>query len=158
MPAPVRDYESRDEATLRECVIQLQDVEREIFARTAEGVAIAKPYIEYLVEVCSANRGKILVVEQDGRAVGYSAVQFWDNSEEVHEEPYEYAYISDLVVLDVYRGRGFGRALLHAAESYAKGQGIEILRIGVLAGNKSVRRMYERFGFDEHKVVFEKPI
>jgi len=156
VPAPVRGYEKSDEAALRKCVIELQDAERAIFAKTADGDAIAKPYVDYLVEVCRSNRGRILVVEQDGRVVGYSAVQVWDNSQEVHEESYEYAYISDLVILEAYRGRGLGRALLQAAESFAKSHGVEILRIGVLAGNTPVRRMYERFGFDEHKIVLEK--
>lgn len=100
MRAPVREYETSDEAALRKCVIELQDVEREIYSKTAEGAAIAQPYIEYLVEICSANRGKIFVVEQNGRVAGYSAVQIWNNSEELHEEPYAYAYISDLVVLE----------------------------------------------------------
>lgn len=158
MRAPVREYETSDEAALRKCVIELQDVEREIYSKTAEGAAIAQPYIEYLVEICSANRGKIFVVEQNGRVAGYSAVQIWNNSEELHEEPYAYAYISDLVVLAACRGRGLGRALLQAAEYYAKHQGIDILRIGVLAGNKPVRRMYENYGFNEHKVVLEKGI
>jgi len=154
----VRDYEKRDEGALRECVIQLQDAEREIHPKTADGTKIAESYVEYLVDICSKNRGRILVVEQDGRVVGYTAIQIWDNSEEIHEDSYEFAYISDLVVLDVYRGRGFGRVLLEATESFAKQQGVKLLRIGVLAGNKPVRRMYENCGFDEHKIVLEKNI
>ena len=54
---------------------------------------------------CRANRVKILVLEHNGRAIGFSAVQIWDNSEEVHEEPYEYVHISDVVVLEGFRGR-----------------------------------------------------
>ena len=154
----IRVYKASDEEALRACVIQLQDIEREIFPKTADGAAIAKPYIEYRVEICRANRGRILVAEQCGQVVGYLAVQIWDNSGEVHEEPYDYAYISDLLVLETQRGKGLGRALLDAAESFAKGEGIDLLRIGVLAGNKSVRRMYKNCGFDEHKVVLEKSI
>ena len=152
----IREYEPSDEEALRACVIQLQDVEREIYPKTADGAAIARPYIAYLVEICRANRGRILVVEQGGQVVGYSAVQIWDNSEEVHEEAYEYAYISDLVVLETHRGKGLGRALLDAAEAFAQGEGVDIVRIGVLAENKSVRRMYKNRGFGEHKVVLEK--
>jgi ribosomal protein S18 acetylase RimI-like enzyme len=154
--AVVREYEERDEAALRTCVIELQDAERAIFSKTADGASIAKPYIDHLVEVGGANRGKIFVVEHDGRVAGYTAVQIWSNCEEIHEEPYEFAYISDLVVLAICRGRGLGRALLEAAQEYAARQGVEILRIGVLAGNAPVRRMYGAFGFEEHKIVLEK--
>jgi GNAT superfamily N-acetyltransferase len=156
--ASVRDYKSSDEAALLECIIELQDIEREIFSRTAAGSVVAKPYLEHRVGICRVNRGKILVVEQDGCVVGFSAVQVWKNSEEVHEEPYEYAYISEVIVLEEYRGRGFGSALLKAAEQFAIHQGVRFLRIGALAGNKSARRVYASRGFDEHKVVFEKSI
>jgi ribosomal protein S18 acetylase RimI-like enzyme len=152
----IRDYESGDRAALRECVVQLQAAEREIDPRTADGESIADAYIDYLRNICGANRGKILVAELNGQVVGYTAVQLWDNSEEVHEEPYEYGYVSDLVVLDAFRRRGLGRALLDAAQAYTKHQHIELLRIGVLAGNETVRRMYHGCGFREHKVVLEK--
>lgn len=152
----IRGYESGDRAALRECVVQLQDAEREIDPRTANGDTIADTYIAYLTNICNANKGRILVAELDGRVVGYSAVQLWSNSDEVHEELYEYGYISDLVVLDAFRRRGFGRALLEAAEAYTKRQHINLVRIGVLAGNEAVRRMYRSYGFREHKVVLEK--
>lgn len=32
------------------------------------------------------------------------------------------------------------------------------MRIGVRAGNDSVRRMYRNYGFEEHKIVFEKAL
>ena len=153
---PVREYQASDEEALRACVIQLQDVEREIFPKTADGRTVAKPYIDYLLAICRANRGRVLVAEQSGQVVGYSAYQIWDNAEEVHEEAYEFGYISDLIVLDTHRGKGFGRALLDAAQSLVKAEGIELVRIGVLAGNRSVRRLYANCGFDEHKIVFEK--
>ena len=158
MGASVRDYEIHDEEALLECVIELQEVEREMFPRTAAGSRVAKPYLEKLVAICRDNRGKILVLEENGRVVGFSAVQIWDNSEEVHEEPYEYAYISDVVVLEGFRGSGYGGALLKAAEQFAKRQGVKFLRIGALSRNESARRMYASRGFEEHKIVFEKSI
>lgn len=158
MGASVRDYKSGDEEALLDCVIELQDVERQMFSRTAAGSLVAKPYFEYLVGSCRANKGKILVVEQDGRVVGFSAVQIWNNSEQVHEEPYEYAYISEVIVLEGYRGHGYGSALLKAAEQFAIHRGVRFLRIGALAGNKLARSVYANRGFDEHKVVFEKSI
>lgn len=155
---PVRDYRESDEEALRACVIQLQDAERNFFPKTADGHRVAKPYIDYLLTICRANRGRVLVAEHSGQVVGYSAYQIWDNAEEVHEEAYEFGYISDLVVLDTHRAKGFGRALLDAAQSGVKAEGIELVRIGVLAGNESVRRLYANCGFDEHKIVLEKKL
>lgn len=155
---PVREFRDIDAAALRECVIQFQDAEREFFPKTADGDTIAETYIEYLVNVCRKQRGSILVYEENGMVAGYTAVQIWNNSEEIHEEPYEFAYVSDLIVLKAFRGRGLGRTLLEAAESFARNQGANLLRIGVLAQNQRARRMYEINGFVEHKVVLEKTI
>lgn len=74
----IRDYEPSDEAALRECVVQLQDAEREIYSKTADGDTIADSYIEYLKEICSADKGKILVAELGGagrRLLGCSALE-----------------------------------------------------------------------------------
>lgn len=66
-----------------------------------------------------------------------------------------FAYISDLAVLEECRGHGLGRGLLEAAVSFAKSKGTDLVRIGVLAENRPVRRMYEKSGFVEHKIVLE---
>ena len=45
------------------------------------------------------------------------------NRSPLDDPPGHYALITDLVVLDSYRGRGIGRQLLERAEAYAKQAG-----------------------------------
>jgi ribosomal protein S18 acetylase RimI-like enzyme len=56
--------------------------------------------------------------------------------------------IHDLAVLPQHRGKGAGRALLHAAEHYARLQGCCRLTLEVLESNSGARALYRRFGFD----------
>ena len=79
-------------------------------------------------------------------------------SREVDEEEYDYAYVSDLVILADHRSRGLGRALLKRAEDHARSQGATLLRINVLAQNGVARGLYIRCGFDEHVVLLQKKV
>jgi ribosomal protein S18 acetylase RimI-like enzyme len=60
--------------------------------------------------------------------------------------------IHDLAVLPQYRRRGIARALLHAAEDYARRQGCCRLTLEVLENNSGARDLYRRFGFDDATV------
>ncbi|MBM3523268.1 MAG: GNAT family N-acetyltransferase [Alphaproteobacteria bacterium] len=55
--------------------------------------------------------------------------------------------VSDLMVRTAHRRRGIGRALLDAAEAYARAAGAAVLRINVLARNDGAAALYGRAGF-----------
>lgn len=50
------------------------------------------------------------------------------------------------------RGAGLGRRALHAVYAWAKGQGAERLRLGVVEGNERARRLYATEGFVQEGV------
>ncbi len=60
--------------------------------------------------------------------------------------------IHDLAVLPQYRGKGAGRALLQAAEDYARRQGYCRLTLEVLESNSKARALYRHFGFDDSTI------
>ena len=66
---------------------------------------------------------------------------------ELDDPPGEYAVITDLVVRETLRRRGFGVALLREAERYARAAGATELRIGALSENHAAGRLYRRVGF-----------
>ena len=57
------------------------------------------------------------------------------------------AYIAELYVEAAARGTGMGRALIAACIDWARGRGIGLIEIGVLAGNGRARKIYEGAGF-----------
>lgn len=60
--------------------------------------------------------------------------------------------IHDLAVLPQHRRQGVGRALLQAAEDYARRQGCCRVTLEVLESNAGARELYRRFGFDDSTV------
>ncbi|HEV2864044.1 MAG TPA: GNAT family N-acetyltransferase [Pyrinomonadaceae bacterium] len=154
----VRAYRDHDAPDLEACFVELQEFERRLDPLLVEGRFVARRYLEYLFARCAETGGAVFVAEEDGRAVGFVSVWARVRARLIEEREYEYAYVSDLVVLHAYRGRGLGRALLRRAEEHARAAGAKILRIGVLAKNDPARRLYSASGFEDRVVEMTKPL
>lgn len=57
------------------------------------------------------------------------------------------AHVADVVVAAPAEGRGIGKALMRAAEDWARGQGYPMVQLHVLVDNARARSMYERLGY-----------
>lgn len=152
----IREYQDRDAAALRRCVVVLQDFERAIDPLLLGGEIMADRYCERIHARCREAMGKIYVAEDDSVVVGFATILAHESFTELDEPPGHYALITDLVVLQPYRGRGIGRRLLETAEAYARQAGATELRIGVLANNGTARRLYLDIGFQPHLEVLAK--
>jgi ribosomal protein S18 acetylase RimI-like enzyme len=152
----IREYRAGDAAALRQCVVVLQDAERAIDPRLLPGEVMADAYCERIHARCRETAGKIFVAEEDSHVVGFSTILAHEPFTELDDPPGHYALISDLVVLEAYRGRGIGRQLLERAEAYAREAGATELRIGVLSGNRTARRLYLDVGFQPHLELLTK--
>ncbi|MGI9293603.1 MAG: GNAT family N-acetyltransferase [Pseudomonadales bacterium] len=126
---------------VRECLIELQDCERQIDPRMPSGEAIADAYFSEMLRDCKEHRGQILVAEVDGLIVGYVSVLAKTSSGEIDDGDIEYGLIYDLVVTDRWRGKGLGRRLIEAAEAFAKTNDARWLRLSVLAQNRPARAL-----------------
>lgn len=62
------------------------------------------------------------------------------------------------VVLDHFRGRGIGTALVRAAEQYAAQRGVSGLIAPILASNAEAVKFYSRAGFGPHGVILSKDL
>jgi len=60
--------------------------------------------------------------------------------------------IHDLAVLPRHRGKGIGRALLHAAEEHARRKACCKMTLEVQDDNSQARILYRRFGFEDFVV------
>ena len=151
----IREYRPDDVGEVETCLAELQDFSKLIYENVADG-EIAPRYLQHLLTRCGETNGKIFVGESEGRVVGMVCVFARVKSSAVDEEEYEYAYVSDLVVLNSHQSKGLGRALLKRAEEHAINQGATLLRIHVLARNEVARKLYVNYGFDEHVVALQK--
>ncbi len=69
-----------------------------------------------------------------------------------------HGYISDVAVSKSVEGRGVGRLLLEAAESWARSNGYRLLTLYVFAANARARQVYERDGFQPEVIKYVKVI
>ena len=148
----------RDDTSLRDCFIELQNHERRLNPGQPEGSTIVEAYLNRMFARCREWDGQVFVAEVAGKMIGFVCVWARVKPDEPDENPSEYAFVSDLVVGPTYRRRGIGRQLLSAAECYARARGAISLRIGVLAHNNAARRLYGSAGFEEYEVELAKQL
>lgn len=150
--------QSKDLEAIRECLIELQDFERQMDSRMPPGREIAVAYVTQMLQRCGEHDGQIFVGEVDGQIAGYVTVLTKVRSEEMEDGFLEYGLISDLVVRRTQRRSGIGKSLLESAQLHARDNDVKWLRIGVLSGNTVARELYAAMGFSEWYAEFEKEL
>lgn len=68
------------------------------------------------------------------------------------------AWIYDIEILPEYRGRGFGRALLAAAEAEAAAHGVNSVGLNVFGSNLIARNLYESAGYSVSAMQLKKEL
>lgn len=154
--AIVRTYRPEDQDRVKHCIIELQDFERVLEADRVEGEQIVERNFQELQEAHQQNTGRMFVAEIEEEVVGFINVRFEHESQAYLSSLVDYAYISDVVVLQAYRGRGIGTMLLQQAEAFARQQGATVLKIGVLARNPQAADVYQHAGFRPYEIVLLK--
>jgi GNAT superfamily N-acetyltransferase len=155
----IRAFDSKaDTQQLRDCVIELQNFEREIDPRMPSGEEIVDDYIVAMLFRCRMCDGEILVADIDGEIAGYVTMLNRVQSDDLDDGNLEFGLIADLLVRKAYRGTGLGRDLIAAAESFATEHDVRWLRISVMAQNAAARKLYASTGFSEIYVELEKDL
>ncbi|MFC6715411.1 GNAT family N-acetyltransferase [Branchiibius cervicis] len=70
----------------------------------------------------------------------------------------QYAWIYDIEVDPDARNRGYGRALMLAAEDWTREKGLTSLQLNVFGGNTPARALYRSLGFVENAVQMSKRV
>jgi GNAT superfamily N-acetyltransferase len=69
-----------------------------------------------------------------------------------------HGHVGILAVAADAEGRGVGRALMDAAEAWAREHKLEMLSLNVFAANERARRVYERLGYTPETLRYVKPL
>lgn len=99
--------------------------------------------------------GAVLVAE-DGGGEGLGVVHVEVEADPITGE--ERAFVGDLIVTREAEGKGVARALMAAAEAWARSRGLGSLTLYVFAGNLRAREFYARLGFLEDGVRLVLPL
>jgi ribosomal protein S18 acetylase RimI-like enzyme len=100
----------------------------------------------------------VLVADANGELAGYVTILNRVQSDDLDDGDIEFGLIADLVVRQDFRGQGLGKDLMRAAENFAGENGVQWLRISVMAANQGARQLYASLGFDEIYIELEKEL
>jgi ribosomal protein S18 acetylase RimI-like enzyme len=154
----IREYKPGDINAIKQCLVELQDFERKYDCRMVDGITTVNELMKHLIKNCDTQCGKIFVAEENNTVIGFVAVQAKVKSEEIHDKPYLYAYVSDLFVAGEWRGKKVGQILLAEAEAFARSQNAKTLKLDVFAENMDALNLYKRIGFEAHLISLEKKL
>ncbi|SCL69470.1 GNAT family N-acetyltransferase [Micromonospora peucetia] len=109
-----------------------------------EAIELATKAFDVLLPDGFATVGMLFLraVLPDGACVGV----LWLALTHPRGEP-DCAYIYDIEIDEAYRGAGYGRALLAAAEDAVRSRGLGRLELNVFGGNARAIRLYETSGY-----------
>jgi ribosomal protein S18 acetylase RimI-like enzyme len=96
----------------------------------------------------------IVAVDSGDQVLGYTHLK------PTHDDvlDVETGYLSIIAVAESAAGKGIGRLLIEAAESWAKEQGYPSLLLDVFASNKTARSFYEKADVIEDSVRLRRTI
>lgn len=90
-----------------------------------------------------ASFGRVWVIEEDGRALGYLAVCFGYSLEFRGRD----AFVDEIWVRREARGQGLGREALRVAEAECARLGVRAMHLEVRRDNPGAQRLYRGAGF-----------
>ena len=154
----VRPYASADLAAVVGLVKELQAHDLAHYPLMSPPDRIGPWYVEHLLADVAQYRGTLLVAQHGNCIAGYASLMAVVENTDKDEISHSFAYVGDLVVTERLRGHGIGQALLAECERLARAAGQKHLRLSVLAGNRSARAFYDRWGFQEHLLTLVKEL
>jgi GNAT superfamily N-acetyltransferase len=95
----------------------------------------------------SAGGVYLTAIDERSRLVGYAMIGVEDGPDDTFDVKGGVAEVATLVVTRGLRSTGVGRALLRAAEDFARTRGFDTVKIGVMRGNARAREFYEASGY-----------
>jgi ribosomal protein S18 acetylase RimI-like enzyme len=108
-----------------------------------------KEFDELLPDGVETPEHHLLVATDRGTGVGL----LWLN---VPPPPQRAAFVFDVEVDEALRGKGYGRAIMLAAEAYVRERGCSTLRLHVFGSNTVARSLYESLGYETTNVMMSK--
>lgn len=113
---------------------------------------------EYVTHLLNEDNGTIIVAEEEGSIVGLVQMAFYERRREPTIKIRPFAIIGDVVVTEERRGTGVGKALMAAAEAWARERGAVEIELGVWEFNDPAIGLYEAIGYRIRRHTMMKPL
>ncbi len=114
-----------------------------------EIIQVAKPIMTHAwFDEKLSNPNKALFVAEFGKEiVGVLLIEMMSSPDDPIFRPRTYAYLDEIAVVEKYRGRGIGQALMAKARAWALAQGASEIELNVWQVNVQAIQFYERLGY-----------
>lgn len=148
---------------VRRLVDALQEEECDMDPSRAHWTDGGAAYAEWMLTTVENHQGATFVAETEaeaGAVIGLLSCWRAEDASDITVVPAArvHLYVSDLVVLPEWRGRGVAGALLVEAEAHGRKLGVGQMTIGVLAANGPALRAYAKAGFEGYEMLLRKTL
>ena len=106
--------------------------------------------------LCKDKNAVVFIAEIDGEPAGYLICKIITQRQNPVLRNIKTLYLDDLCVDSRMRGLGAGRALMEAAESFARENGFYNITLNVWEFNGGAREFYEKLGYFTQRREMEK--
>ena len=134
----MREITAEEVWKLEECLQKLSDYHNKVSVNF-KGAYPSRPYkttLQLFVQALTKQTSKIAVIEENQRMVGFCKIDLLERN----------GKLDYLIVLDEYRGKGYGGLLMDWAMKKFNEFHIKHIEIKVIDGNKAIH-LYEKYGF-----------
>lgn len=154
---PYSDQKHRKFVT--DWLIDLQDIERSFTPTRRPGKDMVEEYFTQTQREVKEGQGAILVAEIGGTPIGFISF-FAEQGDDVilTAEANSYGYITDVYVIDSFRGTGVYQELLAKAIEHLKSLGVKSVKLNVVAKNERAYRAYLKSGFEPEEISLRKAL
>ena len=115
-----------------------------------QACGLTRPWNDPGADIALARKGpnSTLLIGRDGDAIVATAMVGHDGHR---------GWVYYVAVDPARQGKGYGRAIMNAAEDWLRATGIEKLQLLVRPGNTQVKAFYESLGYGEQpRIIFAK--
>lgn len=141
-PAADDDYDG-----LAAVYIEVDELHREALPRmfrAPDGPALGRAYFASML---AGEDSALIVADRGGAIVGFARLQARLAPDTPYHRPRRWVEVDTLAVLSEVQRGGVGRALMLAAESWARERGIAEIELNVYEFNRRAIAFYERIGY-----------
>lgn len=156
------EYSEKNRKDLIRCIDGLQKhvIEIDPLHRETASPGYAETYTVSLLKAVQEKEGKIYFAEVDGKIAGVIAgtIQQEAYGGTMEVIPAKSAWVRELYVDQVYRGKGIGTFLMNKIEEYFKDKGCTIILLNIFAPNIESHNFYKVKGYVDRGITMLKEL
>ena len=104
-----------------------------------------------LINVLKSREKIILVIEVDNIIIGYATFQCKNKVSNSF-------WIDEIIIDENYRNQGYGKKLIDELSIFAKKHNCQRIELNCWSFNKDALKFYEKIGFTQQRIIFEKEV